>query len=233
MLVESPVELLLVQEAVAFDGVVPLPEGWSARPFEPFGGWGSVVAVRDDVTADLEWRPDHEVIEAFGSYLDFASVTVGGTEVAVVSVHSPPNWRDDLWRAVANDGPLPKGMARPWPSDVLLDALIQVLADRHAIVAGDWNEAPNYPGDADPGTKLWFDRARAAPWMEAIATVFKGPVTTNFTPNATRPYQNDHVFLTPALAAGLRSVGVWNEPAGTVSDHAGVVVTLGDLNSDA
>lgn len=31
---------------------------------------------------------------------------------------------------------------------------------------------------------------------------------------------------------GLRSVGVWNEAAGTVSDHAGILVTLSNLGSD-
>lgn len=75
---------------------------------------------------------------------------------------------------------MPCGNARPWPSDAILNALIEVLGSRPGITAGDWNEAPNYPAEADPQTRAWFERAESAGWVEAVSTAFGGPVRTNF-----------------------------------------------------
>jgi len=100
------------------------------------------------------------------------------------------------------------------------------VGDRPAILAGDWNEAPNYPTEGDPGTLEWFDRARRAGLVEAVSMSFGGPVRTNFVKNATHSYQNDHVFMTGDVAERVQSVAVWMEPSRKVSDHAGIVVTL-------
>jgi len=79
-------------------------------------------------------------------------------EIALVSVHVPPSNRPEIWAAAGKA--VPAGKQRPWPSDLVLDALLEVLEGRPAILAGDWNEAPNYPSENDVATAEWFDRAR-------------------------------------------------------------------------
>ncbi len=222
-LARTGADVLLAQEARLVSGTLPTPDGYRRTSLGPDAAWGSVVAVRD-LDADLHWRPEHPVLEMFADYVSTSLVSVSGRELAVVSVHSPTSWQAGLWEAAGGEGPVPSGMNRPWPSDVLLDALIEALRGREVIVAGDFNEAWNYPADGDTGAAGWFGRAQGAGWTEVVAAVFGGPVRTNFTRNTKRSYQNDHVFASADMAASVRRVSLWNEPGRTVSDHAGIAV---------
>ena len=95
------------------------------------------------------------------------------------------------------------------------------------MLAGDWNEDPDYPYPADPGAGAFLQRAADAGFVEAVSTTFKGKVRTNFAHQTQKSYQNDRVFLTAALAGRLRAVSVWQEPDARLSDHAGITVALG------
>lgn len=216
-------DVLLAQEACLIDNALPVPNGFGVTPLRADSTWGSVVAVRN-VDADLRWRPQHPTLDAFGDYVASSLVRVSGFEAAVVSVHSPTSWYPGLWEAAGQSGPVPHGMRRPWPSDVLLDALVEALNGREVIVAGDFNEAWNYPADGDAGSAAWFGRASEAGWIELVAKLFGGPVRTNFTRRTKRSYQNDHVFVSPTFADAVARVSVWNEPDRLVSDHAGIEV---------
>jgi len=216
-------EVLLAQEARPVADVLPVPPGYDVTSLRPGSAWGSVVAVRH-LDVDLRWRPAHQVLDAFGAYVGSSLLQVRGLEIAVVSVHSPTSWYPGLWEAVGKEGPAPSGRGRPWPSDVLLDALVDALRGREVIVAGDFNEALNYPADGDAGAAEWFGRTTRAGWLEVVATVFGGPVRTNFTRQAKRSYQNDHVFVSTTVAAAVQRVSVWNEPERSESDHAGIEV---------
>ena len=219
-------DVLVLQEATGVGRPFGVPTGWRALPASPLDrGCGSVIVAADHVDIDLAWRPRHPVLDAFGAYLDFGLLHLEGTDIAVVSVHAT-RWQDAQWAATGAAGPTPTSSDRPWSSDVLLDTLLAVLGDQQAILAGDWNEAPNFPTEGDPGTAAWFGRARAAGLVEAVGTTFGGPIRTNFCASTKASYQNDHVFLTSGVAGRLRSVCVWNEPDARVSDHAGIIITL-------
>lgn len=219
-------DILLLQEATGVGKPFALPEGWRMQPASALDrGSGSVVAAASHVPIDLSWRPSHRLLDAFGAYLDFGLLDLGGLEVCLASVHATA-WRDEQWAATGRADALPRGNDRPWTSDAILDALVEAVSGREAILAGDWNEATNYPVEGDPGATAWFERARSAGLVEAIATTFGGPVRTNFVSAVKKSYQNDHVFLTSGLSARLRHVAVWNEPGSPVSDHAGIVVVL-------
>lgn len=223
---------LLLQEATGVGKPFFLPEGWQLAPASALDrGSGSVVAAAAGVDADVTWRPHHPVLDAFGAYLDFGLMRFDGKDVVIASVHAG-GWQDNTWAATGNAAPQPGRGCRPFTSDAILDALLDVIEDRPAILAGDWNEAPNYPSENDPSTISWFGRAAAGGLIEAVTTTFGGPVRTNFCRSAKTAYQNDHVFLTADLAARLGAVQVWNEPGAAVSDHAGITFTLkGDPES--
>ena len=132
-----------------------------------------------------------------------------------------------MWAATGNREAMPHGPRRPWPSDVLLDTLISLLGDRPAVLAGDWNEDPDYPHPGDTFAAAFQQRAADAGMIEAISSVFQGKLRTNFSHRAEKSYQNDRVFVTAGLASRLRSVSVWQEPQARLSDHAGIAVTFG------
>lgn len=220
-------EVLLLQEVTGGGPAFAVPTGW--RFDQPFSkadrGGASVVVVVEGRDADLTWRPDHPVLRAFGAYLDFALLRAGGLEVVLASVHVPTKWYPEHWKGAGRQGPMPSG-PRPWPSDVILDGLIEAIGTSEAVVAGDWNEDVDWPGAADADAAAFLQRAQDAGWLEAVSSTFKGKVRTNFAVRTVKPYQNDKVFLTPELARRLRSVAVWHEPDSRVSDHAGLLVTL-------
>jgi endonuclease/exonuclease/phosphatase family metal-dependent hydrolase len=225
-LLATGAEILLVQEATGVGTPLVLPEGWDAHPASPLDrGAGSVVAAAAHLDVDLQWRPEHPLLDALGAYLDFGVLRGHGDDIALVSVHAP-GWRPETWAATGLGIPQPTGLHRPWPSDLILDALVSLLDGRPAILAGDWNEATNYPQDDDEYAAAFFNRARNAGLVEVVSDTFGGPVRTNFTRQAKRSYQNDHVFITMALAERVRSVCVWNEPRMALSDHAGIVISL-------
>jgi hypothetical protein len=225
-LLATGADILMLQEATGVGKPLTMPDGWRASPASALDrGAGSVVAAASQVDGDLEWRPSHPVIDAFGAYLDFGLLRAYDEEIAFVSVHAT-SWRPEVWAAAGHTTPSPTGLERPWPSDLLLDTLLTVVSGRQAILAGDWNEAPNYPMEGDQGTMEWFDRARRAGLIEVLSLAFGGPVRTNFARSTKHSYQNDHVFMTGSIAKRVRSVAVWNEPHATLSDHAGIVVTL-------
>lgn len=220
-------DVLLLQEATGVGRAFALPDGWRMAPNNQLDRCaGSVVAAASHVDMDVSWRPRHPILDAFDAYLDFGLLSPHADPIAVVSVHAPA-WRDPLWASTGLAGGPPAGYVRPWTSDVILDALLEVLEGRPAILAGDWNESPNYPTPDNPGTRAWFDRVHDAGLVEAVAMAFQSQVRTNFCRGVKRSYQNDHVFLTGGLAERLRSVAVWNEPGAPTSDHAGIVITLG------
>lgn len=220
-------DILLLQEVAGLGNGFRVPPGWHASPNNPSTDWGSVIVVRDGLDVDLSWRPDHPVLDAFGSYLDFALLAGGDAgQLALVSVHAPPGWSDSTWAATGFPGPTTAGMRRPWTSDVLLDVLVEAVGDHPAVLAGDWNEAPNYPTETTAGTVEFFARAKRHGLVEAVDTAFAGPVRTNFTSATRRAYQNDHVFLKGTIQDRLRSVAVWNEIEPRLSDHAGMLVTF-------
>lgn len=103
----------------------------------------------DGIDIDLTWRPAHRVVEALGAYLDFGLLHDAYGNIALVSVHAT-SWRPELWAATGSSGPMPHGLFRPWPSDVILDVLLEVLEEWPAVLAGDWNEDPDYPNTGDP-----------------------------------------------------------------------------------
>lgn len=227
-LVRTQPDIITAQEVTGFGRPFQPPKGWRAKPFHPLDRiGGSVVAIADGVEADLEWRPSHPVLDAFGAYLDFALVRACGTELAVVSVHVPTRWYAEHWAACGLEGNMPSSQ-RPWTCDVILDSLIETLHGRDAILAGDWNEALNYPADNDPDAAAFFARAKAAGYVEVVNRTFGGPVRTNFTKVAKRSYQNDHVFMAATVAERVEQVAIFNEPAPGCSDHAGIVVTVRD-----
>ena len=227
-LLATGADIVLAQEATGVNEPFLPPVGWRANPASRLDrGAGSVVAVAEHVDADLSWRPAHQALDAFDAYLDFALVQAVGMQVAVASVHVPTLWQPDHWASSGIVGKMPSSL-RPWTSDVILDSLISVLDGREAIMAGDWNEALNYPGDDDPDAAAFFARAAAAGYVEVVNKTFGGPVRTNFARVAKRSYQNDHVFVTSGIAACLEQVAVFNEPAPGCSDHAGIVATFRD-----
>ena len=122
---------------------------------------------------------------------------------------------------------MPQGLRRPWPSDAILDSLLQALEGRPAVLAGDWNEDLDFPGPGDPQSAAFRQRAVDAGLVEAVSTTFRGKVRTNLMHQTKNSYQNDQVFLTADLATRLRSVSVWCEPGARLSDHAGITVTIG------
>lgn len=223
-LLATTADVLLLQEVRGLNDPSTLPEGWRAHPAHAAQGWGSMVAIADGA-ADLEWRPSHPVLDGFGSYLDFARVPLDDSEIVVVSVHAPTGW-NDLWGATGHEGDPPNGSRRPWPSDEILDALLEVIPGQQAILAGDWNEAINWPKPGDSGTEAWFERTQGAGLVEVVSLAFEGPMRTNFTAIAKRSYQNDHFFVTSSLVGRVSSVAIWNEPPPRCSDHAGLLVTL-------
>lgn len=69
--IDTSAKVVLLQEVVRLGDAVRFPSGWRTAPSQPEkSDWGSVVAVADDVGADLSWRPSHPVLDACGSYLD-------------------------------------------------------------------------------------------------------------------------------------------------------------------
>ena len=230
-LIRTCPEIITAQEATGFGRPFEPPAGWRAKPFHPLDRiGGSVVAVADAVDADLDWRPSHPVIDTFGAYLDFTLVELWNLEVAVVSLHVPPKWYPHHWEGCGLPGPIPTG--RPWTCDVILDTLIEVLAGRPTILAGDHNEALNFPCDGDPAAIAYFARAEAAGYVEVVNTTFRGPVRTVFTPRTVRSYQNDHVHVSADLVSRVEEVTVFNEPNPGRSDHAGIIVTFSDRVDD-
>jgi endonuclease/exonuclease/phosphatase family metal-dependent hydrolase len=227
-LLATGADIVLAQEATGVGQPFAPPEGWMASPADRLDrGAGSVVAARSDVAIDLGWRPSHPVLDACASYLDFGNLRLDGDDIATASVHVPTKHRPEIWAAAFTEGGNPPRSGRPWPSDIILDALMESLGGREVILAGDWNEAPNWPTEHDSGTRAWFDRARSFGLVEIISNAFSGPVRTNFTPRATKAYQNDHVFMTSAVAERVRSVAVFNElPLRRLSDHAGLAIVL-------
>jgi len=220
--------VLLLQEVTGIGQPFEVPPGWRFR--QPLSkaeqGAASVVVAADGIAIDLSWRPEHPVLDAFGAYLDFGLLHDADGDIALVSVHAT-SWRPELWAATGIGPSMPHGHFRPWPSDVILDFLLEVLEDRPAVLAGDWNEDLDYPGPGDPEAAAFRQRAATAGFVEAVSTSFKGKVRTNFMPQTKNQYQNDQVFLSAGLAARLRSVSIWCEPDARLSDHAGITVTLG------
>ncbi len=184
----------------------------------------------DGIDIDLSWRPAHPELHAFGAYLDFGLLHDAEGDVGLVSVHAT-SWRPESWEATGSGEAMPRGLVRPWPSDGILNALIEVLEGRHAVLAGDWNEDLDYPGPGDPDAASFRQRASHAGLVEVVSTTFKGKVRTNFSHQTKTAYQNDQVFVTADLAARVRSVAVWSEPAARLSDHAGIAVTFGPIAS--
>lgn len=221
--------VLLLQEVTGGGPPFDVPAGW--RFHQPYSkadrGAASVVVVAGGVGADPTWRPEHPVLDAFGAYLDFGLLNAPALagEVVLASVHAS-RWQPHQWATTGRPDPMPRGVRRPWPSDVILDALIDVLAGREAVLAGDWNEDLDYPAPGDRAAAAFEQRARDAGLVEAVSSTFKGKVRTNFADGTTKAYQNDKVFLTPRLAAQLRSVAVWHEPGARLGDHAGLTVTI-------
>ncbi len=202
-----------------------MPEGWRSAAVPESSDWVSAVAVGENVAAHLAWRPSHPLLDAVGSYLDFAILEPPALgEIVLVSVHVPTRWQAAHWASLRRVESMPTGLKRPWPSDELLDALGSVLEGREAIIAGDWNEAPGYPAPDDPGTSAFFSRAGDLGWREVVSEAFGGVVRTAFTNNAA--YQNDHVFVTPGVWPHVERCFVFAEPNRASSDHAGIAVDL-------
>lgn len=222
-LVATGADVVLAQEAILVDGVPVIPGGWRVgRGDRPGTSWGSVVAARYDLDLDLAWRPVHPVLDELGTYLDFAILRGGKEDVVLVSVHVSTAWSNGLWRVAGHEDSPPTGRTRPWPSNLVLETLVEVLDGRPAILAGDWNESPNWPSADDRDTAAWFQRAADVGLVEVLGLTFGGVVRTNFVRNTKRAYQNDHVFVTAGLVDRVRSVGVWHEPGSPLADHAGI-----------
>ena len=151
-LFDTSAEILLVQEATGCGSPLVVPDDWIASPASALDrGAGSVVVAARQLAVDVEWRPRHAVLDACEAYLDFALWQAFGSEIALVSVHVPPSNRPEIWAAAGRAAPA--GKQRPWPSDLVLDALLEALEGRPAILAGDWNEAPNYPTEMTSGPR--------------------------------------------------------------------------------
>jgi endonuclease/exonuclease/phosphatase family metal-dependent hydrolase len=221
-------EVLLLQEVTGVGRPFEVPPGWHFdQPYSKADrGGASVVIATQRTDIDLTWRPAHRVLDAFGAYLDFGLLHEGDGDIALVSVHAT-GWRPELWVATGSTDAMPGALLRPWPSDVLLDTLVEVLGDRPAVLAGDWNEDPDYPHQDDKGAAAFQQRAADAGFVEAVSATFKGKVRTNFSHQTQKSYQNDRVFVTESLAPRLRSVSVWHELHAPLSDHAGITVTFG------
>jgi len=101
-----------------------------------------VVAARQ-LAVDVEWRPRHAVLDACGAYLDFALWQAFDSEIALVSVHVPASYRPEIWAAAGRAAPASK--KRPWQSDLVLDALLEALKGRPAILAGDLERGAKLP----------------------------------------------------------------------------------------
>jgi hypothetical protein len=220
--------VLLLQEVTGCGSPFEAPPGWQFH--QPYSradrGAASVVMAADGVAVDLTWQPPHPLLEAYAAYLDFGMLLEPPGPIMLASVHAT-RWFENTWAATGRPEPMPEGSQRPWPSDAILDALIEVTGGHSAILAGDWNEDPDYPRPGDPGAAAFQQRAVDAGLVEAIGHTFGGRVRTNFSARTKAAYQNDRVFLTSDLAERLRSVAVWHEPGARLSDHAGVLITLG------
>jgi hypothetical protein len=221
-------QVLLLQEVTGAGSPFEVPPGW--RFHQPYSqadhGGASVVIAADGTDIDLSWRPAHPVLEACGAYLDSGLLYDTEGDIALVSVHAT-GWRPELWAATGSKETMPHGLYRPWPSDIILDTLIEVLGNQPAVLAGDWNEDPDYPHPGDPHAAAFQERAVSAGFVEAVSTTFEGKVRTNFSHRTQKSYQNDRVFMSASLAAKLRSVSVWHEPRARLTDHAGITVTFG------
>ncbi len=129
------------------------------------------------------------MLDAFGAYLDFGLLHDPDGDVALVSVHAT-RWQPETWAATGSSAPIPQGLRRPWPSDAILDSLLQALESRPAVLAGDWNEDLDFPGPGDPQAAAFRQRAVDAGLVEAVSSTFRGKVRTNLMHQTKNPYQN-------------------------------------------
>jgi exonuclease III len=191
--------------------------------------WCSAVAVRFGITAnscDLPAGP--LTAPGFAGYVAWADVGLEalGT-VRVTSVHSPTGAlkgavEADVEEAASRSG----GM---WNSDVIFTLLAAALrSEPNWLVAGDWNESPFLWDKLHNSTlcREFFERAAGAGWVDCARLHHPDHDLPTWIGKGT-PYQNDHVFVSPALGGRITSCQIDAVAAERqLSDHAPLVVTL-------
>lgn len=219
-------DLYLLQEAVVADFEALTPS-WFVNDYRIVthaNPKGSAIVARADL--ELESVPLESLsqpLEVRAARNPIAEIMINGTRTVVSSVH--PSARV----AFEEDKDLHERLRRPsvesaWDNDVVLGEFATHFTGAHRpfLIGGDWNTARlfdiNYPADAPAGQEF-FDRATAHSWCELHRRMHRYEQETYIEPTA-GPYQLDHMFSDPALAARLTRCDVLDgDILREISDH--------------
>jgi hypothetical protein len=221
-------DLALLQECVP---PVWARDRWTILTL-PYTHWASALVAR----LSLALRPidvgDDTLLGRFGSYLATGEITLAdGASLLVASVHAraaeAPEWVTDGHDRVALAR---SSVGVPWSNDVAFAGYRTLAEGRPFVIGGDWNTARyvDAEGTANVEGTEFFSRAAATGWVELSVDADGREGRTWYGPGSPRPYQPDHVFTDPTIAAALRSQVVEAYPVESLglSDHAPIVLEL-------
>lgn len=232
-------DLYLLQEAVVADFETLTPE-WFTHEYRLIT---SATRNGSAIVARAELQPEAVPTQNLSAPLEVrsgrnrvAEITMAdGTRTVVASVHpsakvvsEDDEGFNEQWRRTS--------ASEAWENDAIFWELATQFTGAHRpfLIGGDWNTARlfdiNYPDDA-PAGQDWFDRAAANSWCELHRRMHRYEQETYIEPTA-GPYQLDHLFSDPALAARLTRCDVLDgDVLREISDHLPLIAEFdyGDI----
>jgi exonuclease III len=188
-------------------------------------GWAVVQAAESPSDCVVMARPQISIrraepsaVSQLGRYVAHAEIETGARRLAVMSVHPLP-----ATVPLAQLSHLPKiDVERPsdqrlWWSDLFLYLATHAVADRPAVLGGDWNTSRLFE-DA------LFDRAAAFGWLEVLPLLRGSQQRTWFRGNE-RPHGLDHFFCSPNLRSSIRAGAVDATVADSAAGHTGLALS--------
>lgn len=205
----------------------------------------SVLVVRGRILERVPLRSgiawvDAELDGFTGNLLAYQVVVPGHAPLTVVDVYSPA-WPLPRERLAGVDVASVKLTQNRdvWVSDLLVAALRQRGDDGEWMVGGDFDACETFDGwrGGPRGNRDWLDRMAALGFTECPRS-HQGRLTPTFRrPGVREPRsQIDHLFVTPALARGLRacSVGDGERAYGAgLSDHLPIIAEFSSFGTAA
>jgi hypothetical protein len=227
-------DLVLVQEAQL--PTAPADLGYHVVT-DRTPAWGASIIIRGDRTYRPITFDADTVLGRSVKYIAAAWVDVNDVETLVASVHATtggakPGVTDGIELGPSEFSSLQPG-GKMHTQELAVLELSRLAGTAPLVVGGDWNTSRRY--DAAYGDTHWHDRfcerLQARGWIETFDWLHRNDNPRPQEPQTyfgrKLPIQDDHVFVSPALAEHLTECFAIPEFAiDELSDHAPLVVQL-------
>lgn len=169
------------------------------------------------------------LLDALGIYVAAGTVTIGGHQVTVASVHALADVVPDRKLSAEDHARLRRPSKDAARFNDLAAAALEGVGAERFLFGGDWNTARAFdqtvPKEA-PGAAEFFEGRERAGWRDAMRATHAEEVRTYNQPGS-HPYELDHVFVDATTFGNVVAADpVSGFPADGLSDHLPVFVSL-------